>query len=79
MIVYIPIDRKDIFFHNVYYTESEQFMAHAQERIPRKGGTTYSPRKGGERRLPTTRRAISCMPSISNYTQLWAGMQIEGV
>jgi hypothetical protein len=77
MIVYIPIDRKDIFFHNVYYTESEQFMAHAQERIPRKGGTTYSPRKGGERRLPTTRRAISCMPSISNYTQLWAGMQIN--
>lgn len=29
----------------VYYTESGQFIAHAQERIPRKGGTTSSPER----------------------------------
>jgi hypothetical protein len=53
----------------VYYTESGQFIAHAQERIPRKGGTTCSARKGAERRLPTTQRAISCMPSIYKYSK----------
>ena len=70
MIVYISMNGENIILvHNVYYTESEQFMAHAQERIPRKGGTTCSPRKGGERRLPTTLQRASCMPSMYKYSK----------
>jgi hypothetical protein len=42
LIIYIPIDREDIFFHNTYYTEREPFnlMLRRRGNNPRKGGLT---------------------------------------
>jgi hypothetical protein len=42
LIIYIPIDREYIFFHNIYYTEREPFnlMLRRRGNNPRKGGLT---------------------------------------
>jgi len=70
LIIYIPINGEDIVFHKDYYiTESEPFITHAQEEIPRKGGTISTPEREGREGFQPHGKPSVVYPSRYNYSK----------
>jgi hypothetical protein len=80
LIIYIPINREYLIFHKYHYiTESEPFITHAQEEIPRKGGTISAPEREGREGFQPHGKPSVVYPSRYKYSKTEGVCQTRAV